>query len=153
LAYVLNQAGIRTLVAAPSFMGLFVEATECLAEALDLNQAFGDAYHQIAIHLAYVQLLDIQRRHVEAIHHARKALDLAQHTPSQMYLADALTAISWVKLGWEAASRRCHRVNKHSRSIPKSVILKATHTPSMFSASFTTTWGLREGHSLLSAFH
>ncbi|HEV8562029.1 MAG TPA: tetratricopeptide repeat protein [Actinophytocola sp.] len=73
----------------------FVEATECLAEASDVNQSVGDEYHQIAIHLAYVQLLDIQKRHAEAIYHAQRALDLAQRTPSQMYLADALTAVSW----------------------------------------------------------
>ncbi len=76
-------------------MGRFVEAAECLAEASDLNKTLGDEYHQIAIHLAYVQLLDIQERYAEAIHHARRALDRAQHTPSQMYLADALTGISW----------------------------------------------------------
>lgn len=76
-------------------MGNFAEAAECLAEATDLNQTLGDEYHQIAIHLAYVQLLDIQKRHAEAINPAQRALDLVQHTPSQMYLADALTAVSW----------------------------------------------------------
>jgi tetratricopeptide (TPR) repeat protein len=76
-------------------MGEFTEAAECLAEAADLNQNLGDEYHQVAIHLAYVQLLDIQKRHAEAIHHARRALDLVRHTSSQMYLADALTAVSW----------------------------------------------------------
>jgi tetratricopeptide (TPR) repeat protein len=76
-------------------MGRFAEAAEYLAEASDLNQTLSDEYHQIAIHLAYVQLLDIQKRHAEAILHARSALDLAQHTPSQMYRADALTAVSW----------------------------------------------------------
>jgi tetratricopeptide (TPR) repeat protein len=60
-----------------------------------LNQTLGDEYHQIAIHLAYVQLLDVQKRHAEAIPHARRALELAQRTPSQMYRADALTAVSW----------------------------------------------------------
>jgi tetratricopeptide (TPR) repeat protein len=76
-------------------MGGFAEAAECLAEASDLNQTLRDEYHQIAIHLAYVQLLDIQKRHAEAIHHARRALDLARRTSSQMYLADALTAVGW----------------------------------------------------------
>jgi tetratricopeptide (TPR) repeat protein len=76
-------------------MDHFAEAAECLAEASDLNQTLGDEYHQIAIHLAYVQLLDIQKRHGEAIHHARRALELAQNTPSRMYQADALTAVAW----------------------------------------------------------
>jgi tetratricopeptide (TPR) repeat protein len=90
-------------------MGGFVEATDYLAEASDVNQTLGDEYHQIAIQLAYVQLLDIQQRHAEAIHHARRALDLARRTPSQMYRADALTAVSWdqARLGQsvEALSR------------------------------------------------
>jgi tetratricopeptide (TPR) repeat protein len=76
-------------------MGCFVEADECLVEATDLNKNLGEEYHQIAIRLAYVQLLDIQKRYTEAIPHARRALELAQRTPSQMYRADALTAVSW----------------------------------------------------------
>jgi tetratricopeptide (TPR) repeat protein len=76
-------------------MGRFAEASECLAEASALNQTLGDEYHQVAIHLAYVQLLDIQQRHPQAIDHARKALNLALQTSSQMYQADALTALSW----------------------------------------------------------
>ncbi|MFL6143240.1 MAG: ATP-binding protein [Labedaea sp.] len=93
-------------------MGHFAEAAECLAEASDLNQTLGDEYHQIAIHLAYVQLLDIQKRHVDAIPHARRALDLARHTPSPMYRADALTAVSWDQawLGHSAeALSRCEQ--------------------------------------------
>jgi tetratricopeptide (TPR) repeat protein len=76
-------------------MGSFGEAAECLAEASALNQTLGDKYHQVAIHLAHVQLLDIQRQHAEAIPHALKALAIAQQTPSQMYHADALVALSW----------------------------------------------------------
>jgi tetratricopeptide (TPR) repeat protein len=76
-------------------MGRFAEAAQCLAEASDLNKVLGDDYHQIAIHLAYVQLLDIQKRYADALDHARRALDLARRSPSPMYLADALTAVSW----------------------------------------------------------
>ncbi|HEU5474723.1 MAG TPA: tetratricopeptide repeat protein [Actinophytocola sp.] len=76
-------------------MGHHDEAARCLAEASDVNHILGDEYHQIAIHLAHVQLLDIQQRHAEAMHHARRALDLARHSTSRMYLADALTAASW----------------------------------------------------------
>jgi hypothetical protein len=76
-------------------MGDFTEAAECLAEAATLNHTLGDDDHQVAIHLAYVQLLDIQKRHTEAMHHAEQALNLARHSSSQMYLADALTAVSW----------------------------------------------------------
>lgn len=76
-------------------MGDVTEATRCLAEASTLNGTLGDELHQVAIHLAYVQLLDIQARHPEAIDHARAALELARQTSSQMYLADALTAFSW----------------------------------------------------------
>ncbi|HET9141443.1 ATP-binding protein [Actinophytocola sp.] len=73
----------------------FAEAARFLAEASDLNRGLGDELHQIAIHLACVQLADIQQRHTEALHHARSALDLARRSPSRMYLADALTAVSW----------------------------------------------------------
>jgi tetratricopeptide (TPR) repeat protein len=80
-------------------LGHFAEAAECLAEASDLNQSLADESHQIAIHLAYVQLLDLQKQHTAAIRHARKALDLTQHTPSRMYRADALTAVG-LDLAW-----------------------------------------------------
>jgi tetratricopeptide (TPR) repeat protein len=82
-------------------MGRFAEAAQCLAEASGLNRTLADEHHQVAIHLAYVQLLDVQERHAEAIFHARRALDLARRTSSRMYLADALTALSWdqIRLG------------------------------------------------------
>jgi tetratricopeptide (TPR) repeat protein len=85
---------LPTLARALARLGRFDEAERLLDEAITLlvDETVDD--RAASVHLAYVQVFELQKRHHDALRHAQRAWELVRDQPSPQRHAEALTAVA-----------------------------------------------------------
>jgi tetratricopeptide (TPR) repeat protein len=85
---------IPTLARALARLGRFDEAERLLDEAITLlvDEAVDD--RAVSVHLGYVLVFELQKRHHDALRHAQRAWELVRDQPSPQRHAEALTAVA-----------------------------------------------------------
>jgi tetratricopeptide (TPR) repeat protein len=85
---------LPTLARALARLRRFDEAERLLDEAITLLAGEAVDDRAVSVHLGYVQVFELQKRHHDALRHAQRAWELIRDQPSLQRQADALTAIA-----------------------------------------------------------
>ncbi|OLF13385.1 ATP-binding protein [Actinophytocola xanthii] len=75
-------------------LGRFDQTTQLLDEANELANQCAETNRAICIQLTHTMVFELQDRHLDALHYAEQAWELARAQPSLQPKADALTAIA-----------------------------------------------------------